>query len=215
MNINILLYTSGIIFAVTCTVLEYLRSLSTSFFNSPKIKLPSYDRYKSILVSLSNAFLSGIITKILYVYMLDISFIHNNEFILYDILKLFGMLFLSDMSFYWTHRFLHIPFVYKYVHKMHHEHKYPISWSAFYLHPIEFLLTYFCIFLAPVLFFRIHMITFFLYINIITLSLIKSHCGINIYGIYTSIHHDIHHEKFNVNYGTDFGLFDRLCRTKY
>lgn len=45
-----------------------------------------------------------------------------------------------DLHFYLTHRFLHIPFVYKHVHKLHHHNTNPGPWSGLAMHPIEHLL---------------------------------------------------------------------------
>jgi sterol desaturase/sphingolipid hydroxylase (fatty acid hydroxylase superfamily) len=43
----------------------------------------------------------------------------------------------NDTLFYWAHRGLHHSYIYKYVHKQHHEFKVPIGVCAEYAHPIE------------------------------------------------------------------------------
>lgn len=54
----------------------------------------------------------------------------------------FGALFFafalaSDGHFWFVHRALHIPAIYKVVHKLHHESKNPGPWSGLSMHPIE------------------------------------------------------------------------------
>ena len=42
---------------------------------------------------------------------------------------------LFDTWFYWCHRALHHPSIYRFVHKQHHEFKEPTGIAAFYAHP--------------------------------------------------------------------------------
>lgn len=48
---------------------------------------------------------------------------------------------IEDTGFYWMHRFLHIPSVYKLYHKKHHEYNNSISISALYSHPVDYILS--------------------------------------------------------------------------
>lgn len=50
------------------------------------------------------------------------------------------MMVVEDTAFYWSHRTLHHPKLYPYIHKLHHEYYNPISLSALYSHPIEYLI---------------------------------------------------------------------------
>lgn len=51
------------------------------------------------------------------------------------------MMLCEDFSFYWAHRLLHtFPFLYKKVHKIHHEFVNSVSISASYAHPVEYVL---------------------------------------------------------------------------
>ena len=45
---------------------------------------------------------------------------------------------MEDLAFYWAHRTLHHRWFY-WIHKRHHEYKIPITLSASYTHPIEFI----------------------------------------------------------------------------
>jgi len=43
----------------------------------------------------------------------------------------------SAFHFYWVHRLLHVPFVYKHVHSLHHKNVNIGPWSGIAMHPIE------------------------------------------------------------------------------
>ena len=62
-----------------------------------------------------------------------------------------GMLFLIPMfrefHFYCIHRLIHIPIVYRYVHKVHHANSNPGPWSGLSMHPVEHLLYFSSIFI--------------------------------------------------------------------
>nr|XP_039265958.1 fatty acid hydroxylase domain-containing protein 2-like isoform X2 [Styela clava] len=47
----------------------------------------------------------------------------------------------EEILFYYGHRFLHVPKVYKRIHKMHHQWKAPCSMSTFYSHPVEHIIS--------------------------------------------------------------------------
>lgn len=70
---------------------------------------------------------------------------------------------IEDFYFYWIHRFLHHKSVYKYVHKIHHEHKYPFGIAAEYAHPVETFFLGIGTLLGP-LFFAKHMVTLWVWL---------------------------------------------------
>uniref|UniRef100_A0A1I8J2R8 Fatty acid hydroxylase domain-containing protein n=1 Tax=Macrostomum lignano TaxID=282301 RepID=A0A1I8J2R8_9PLAT len=47
----------------------------------------------------------------------------------------------DKILFYYCHRWLHSPSLYKRVHKLHHEWQAPVAAVAMYAHPVEFLLS--------------------------------------------------------------------------
>jgi sterol desaturase/sphingolipid hydroxylase (fatty acid hydroxylase superfamily) len=49
------------------------------------------------------------------------------------------LLVLHDAYFYWCHRLLHVPFVFRHVHAIHHRSSVPTPLSAMAMHPIESL----------------------------------------------------------------------------
>ena len=46
----------------------------------------------------------------------------------------------SEFHFYWVHRLLHVPFIYKHVHSLHHRNVNIGPWSGLSMHPVEHLL---------------------------------------------------------------------------
>jgi len=47
----------------------------------------------------------------------------------------------EDFAFHWAHKFLHLPIIYPYIHKIHHEHSMTIGIVNDYFHPLEFLIS--------------------------------------------------------------------------
>lgn len=45
----------------------------------------------------------------------------------------------ENLTFYFSHTMLHKPFMYKRIHKIHHEHKVTVSIAAIHTHPLEYL----------------------------------------------------------------------------
>lgn len=129
-----------------------------------------------------------------------------------------------DMMFYWSHRFLHRPEIYKMVHKRHHEFHTPIGPSASYEHPVEgacqLLNWYLPIGFAGWLNADLHWSTLFLYNCFRWLETVDAHCGyelpfspfhvLPIFG--SATRHDYHHRAVLGNYGASV-FWDWVCGT--
>jgi len=123
------------------------------------------------------------------------------------------MFFLGDTAFYWSHRFMHIPKIYKFCHKFHHTHLSPISWTSLYVHPGEFLIALLGIFILPVKLANANQNIASLYWSLIMLSLVSSHSGMKIPSFLSAEHHDEHHRNPKKNFGSDIGVWDYICGT--
>ena len=59
----------------------------------------------------------------------------------YWLLSIILMIFIHDTYFYWTHRVMHHPKIYRQIHAIHHKSRNPSPWAAFAFHPIEGVIT--------------------------------------------------------------------------
>lgn len=116
-----------------------------------------------------------------------------------------------DVWFYTTHRILHYPVLYKYIHKLHHRFKAPTAVACMYANPIEFTIgNHLGVALGPV-FSNCHPYTAFFWFFLSLFNTAGSHSGYYLFG---AEEHDIHHEKFRYNYGVG-GMMDYLFGTRY
>ncbi|CAL1289047.1 unnamed protein product [Larinioides sclopetarius] len=120
--------------------------------------------------------------------------------------------FLDETGYYYAHRLLHHPFFYKHIHKRHHEWTAPIAITALYTHPVEHILVNLLPLLLGPLILGSHMVTIWLWFCIAIVSTLGNHSGFDFPFMSSAKEHDIHHLKFNQNYGI-LGLLDRLHGT--
>jgi len=118
---------------------------------------------------------------------------------------------LSDATFYYTHRLLHWGPLYKPIHKMHHEWTAPIAVTAHFVHPIEFLISnQLVLFIGPVLT-GSHMWFWYIWIVYGVFETCGHHSGYHLPLLSAPEFHEYHHKVFNCNYGGAF--FDWLHGT--
>jgi len=128
-------------------------------------------------------------------------------------------LVVEDITHYLLHRLLHIPFLYKKIHKVHHQFAAPFGLAASYAHPIEVLVLGFATFLGPLLI-RPHFFTFFFWVLYRQLDAVATHSGydlptpLNLIPFYGgTATHDYHHKSFIWNYSSRFIFMDLLFGT--
>lgn len=136
----------------------------------------------------------------------------------------FILLIIDDTWFYWMHRLMHHPSVYRYVHKVHHESIDVNPFTAMSFHWIEaFLLSFW---ILPVsLYLPVYAPTLLAVQLWGALDNIKAHLGYEIYPtnfnkswlrfLTSSTQHNMHHSKFQGNYGVHFRFWDKLCGTEF
>jgi ferredoxin-NADP reductase/sterol desaturase/sphingolipid hydroxylase (fatty acid hydroxylase superfamily) len=137
----------------------------------------------------------------------------------------FIVLFIDDMFFYWSHRAMHTPSLYKFFHKVHHESTDPSPLTAFAFHPseavIEQLIHVVLPFLLPLNFWLIIAWQIFSMLNNVL-----AHLGYEIYPKgwvkfpllqfkTASTHHNMHHQLFNGNYALYFTWWDKWMGTEF
>ncbi|MBA4056631.1 MAG: hypothetical protein C0490_18095 [Marivirga sp.] len=133
-------------------------------------------------------------------------------------------LLFHDFYFYWTHRFMHHKKIFKYVHRIHHESTNPSPWAAYAFHPWEALIQ---ALVFPIMVFTLplHPIIMSLFLLYMIVRNVIGHLGFEIFpkgwtknkwlNWTTAVtHHNIHHERFNTNYGLYFSWWDRWMKTE-
>jgi lathosterol oxidase len=141
----------------------------------------------------------------------------------YFLFSIVVLLLAHDTYFYWTHRLMHHPRVFRYVHLVHHKSTNPSPWAAMAFHPLEAVVEALFITLAA-LSFPVHPLAIFIFLLIMMVYNVYGHLGYELYPkgfsrsrigrwINTSINHNQHHEHFQGNYGLYFLWWDRWMGT--
>ena len=186
-------------------------------------------RIKEIYWSALSGLIFGVfIIFCYYLWKIDVTLIYKNVStypIWYIPVSVFLFLFLQDTYYYWAHRWMHNPKVYKYFHLIHHKSIHTSVWTSFSFHPLETILQ--ALFLPIVCcILPMHFYAIIAVLSIMTFSATINHAGVEIYPSgkfgkwFQSIfigatHHDCHHTKFNYNYGLYFTFWDRVIDTEY
>ena len=127
-------------------------------------------------------------------------------------------LFIHDTYFYWTHRAMHHPSLFRATHLTHHRSRQPTPWAAFSFHPWEAIISAWLLPLAA-FFIPIHAGAVFFLLIFMTLCSVINHAGWEIFpkmwtnGIAGRIfisasHHNVHHKDYHANYGLYFRFWD-------
>lgn len=127
---------------------------------------------------------------------------------------------MEDFIFYFGHRALHTPWLYKNVHSIHHEHSAPFGIAAEYAHPAEVMFLGLATILPPMLV-GPHLLTLFAYLALRCMQTVECHSGYDLpfspnkwlplYG--GARFHDHHHRIHSGNYSSTFIWVDYLFRT--
>lgn len=133
------------------------------------------------------------------------------------------MALIHDTYFYWMHRLIHHPAIFKWVHLVHHKSTNPSPFAAYAFHPLEAILEagIFVVFVLTIPVNKFHLIFFFLFQIVYN---VYGHCGWELYPkgfnkhwfgkwINTSVNHNQHHQYFKGNYGLYFLFWDRMMGT--
>ena len=133
------------------------------------------------------------------------------------------MAFMHDTYFYWMHRLMHHPALFKTVHLVHHKSINPSPFAAYAFHPLEAVVEagIFLVFVFTIPVHLYHLLFFFLFMIIYN---VYGHLGWELYSkgfnkhrlgkwINTSVNHNMHHQYFKGNYGLYFLFWDRMMGT--
>ncbi len=132
-------------------------------------------------------------------------------------------LFIHDTYFYWTHRAMHRPKLFRLLHKVHHESRQPTPWGAFSFHPYESVIGAAVI---PVLVFviPIHVGALLFVLVVMTVCSVLNHAGYEVFPdrwlrglpgrhLISAAHHNLHHQRYSCNFALYFRFWDKLMGT--
>ena len=129
-----------------------------------------------------------------------------------------AMVMIHEAHFFFTHRMIHIPFLYKHVHSVHHKAVNPSPWSSLSMHPVEHLI-YFSGSLIHLLV-PSHPLLVIYHLHIAGLGAIVGHIGFDkmVFDKDRSMDthayaHYLHHKYFDVNYADGLIPWDKWFGT--
>lgn len=141
----------------------------------------------------------------------------------YLALSAFAYLVIQDSYYYWAHRLMHHPRLFRWTHAGHHKSRQPTPFASFAFDPAEALAT---AWLLPVLvfFIPIHMGLLIALLMLMTVTAVMNHSGWEMLParfvngpvgrhLISATHHSLHHTRFDANYGLYFRFWDRLMGT--
>ncbi|WP_299615987.1 sterol desaturase family protein [uncultured Tateyamaria sp.] len=130
------------------------------------------------------------------------------------VLFFFVIRFWQSFHFYWIHRLIHIPWMFRNVHHLHHRNINVGPWSGLAMHPVEHVLYYSGILIHFVL--PSHPIHVLFHLFALNLGAVFSHAGFDKILVKDaeaikagSFHHQLHHRYFECNYGSEEIPLDR------
>jgi len=134
-------------------------------------------------------------------------------------------IFVHDAFFYWTHRLMHHPRLFRWFHRGHHLSTNPSPWAAYAFDPLEALVQA-LIFPIAVTIMPMHPLAFAVFMVWQLTFNVIGHLGYEIWPrwtmdswfgkfINTPTNHAMHHETFRGNYGLYFNIWDRLMGTNH
>lgn len=131
---------------------------------------------------------------------------------------------IHETYYYWLHRWMHLPKVYRLIHKVHHDSHITSPWTSFSFHPGEGLLQSLII-PVIILFLPMHYWTIVTLLTFMTLTSAINHSNVEVYpkGFYKhwlgrwfigATHHNLHHTQYRFNFGLYFTFWDKWMKTE-
>lgn len=131
---------------------------------------------------------------------------------------------IHETYYYWVHRWMHHPSVFRVVHKAHHDSLSPTPWTAFSFHPWESVVE---AIILPLILMTVplHPVVIGIHLLIMTISSVVNHLDIEIYPrrfqehpigklFIGATHHHHHHKEFRTNFGLYFTFWDKWMGTE-
>jgi lathosterol oxidase len=144
---------------------------------------------------------------------------------LYLVISAIAIVVAHDAYFYWTHRLVHHPLLFRYLHAAHHKSRAPTPWAAYSFDPVDALIIGS---FAPLFtyFVPIHWGVYTFFVAHMLVRNVLGHCGYELMPSSTLdtpwlswnlsvTHHDLHHSSARYNYGLYFSWWDRIMGTEH
>jgi sterol desaturase/sphingolipid hydroxylase (fatty acid hydroxylase superfamily) len=139
-------------------------------------------------------------------------------------MSLLASMLSHETYYYWAHRWMHKPAIFKIVHKVHHDSNTTSPWTAFSFHPLEGLLQAIVLPLTLMIL-PMHVYVILCQLTLMTFSSVINHLDIEIYPkkfykhsigkwLIGATHHSLHHRQFRYNFGLYFTFWDKWKRTE-
>ncbi len=135
------------------------------------------------------------------------------------------MIVAHDAYFYWTHRAMHHPRLFRFFHRTHHRSHTPTPWAAYAFDWPEAVVQ--AVFLPLfLLFVPVHGVVLLVFLTHMILRNVMGHAGVELFPcgwagsrwlgwITATVHHDQHHATSRWSYGLYFRWWDRMMGTEH
>jgi Delta7-sterol 5-desaturase len=192
-------------------------------------KLPKLSDFgRDIAYSILSIAIFAVVSSFTFVILAPYSNLYSdpNQYgVWYVAFSFVWMFFFHDAYFYWIHRLMHHPKMFKYVHLVHHQSHNPSPFTAYAFHPIEAFLEAIIvtIFAFTIPLHRSHIIVYMLFQIIYNVyghlgyEILPKGFNYNWLGRYfnTSVAHNMHHKYAVKNYGLWTTIWDRAFGTMH
>lgn len=217
--------TLGVFFAIWIALEPLLKNR--------KIRKPT-PRKKQVRMELANSFKTICVFVALDIVIFDLG--QYGIFQKYDDIAEYGWVWywisiplalaIHDTYFYWTHRAMHSPALYKRFHLTHHRSHNPTPFTAYSFAVGEAVVEYAVVPMILIMM-PMHDSALAIYLLIMIFKNASAHCGYELFPrgttrnpilkhLTTVTHHDMHHQYANGgNYGFYFTFWDKLMGTEH
>ncbi len=196
--------------------------------NKIQLKIPSLNDYKrEIFYSMITFLIFGLVAAAVFnPIVIRYTRVYQNisDYGINYLFASFGLtLLIHDTYFYWFHRLMHHPKIFKYFHKVHHLSTNPSPWTSFSFHPYEAIIEAGIFIILPLIL-PLHRYTILAFLTFMTIY--------NIYGYFgwewmppkayrhwfwkwfnNAVLHNQHHHFYKGNYGLYFTFWDKWMGT--